>query len=257
MTPINPAAAHGFDAAATVYERARPGYPPEAVGFLVETTHAHESGLVIDVGAGTGKLTRELIARDLRCIAIEPVEAMCDALASAVPNAPVARATAEAIPFADGAAGTVVVAQAFHWFDVPKATAEIHRILRPGGHLAVLWNVRDTTVDWIAKLAAIVAPHEGAVRIPRRGERARHIIPGPDLPFTLIAERDFHHRQPMTPDGLIDRIASISYIAALPTEERARVTRKVQDLVENHPDLQGKKEFPDPYITEISILERS
>jgi SAM-dependent methyltransferase len=254
---INPAAVHGFDAAATIYERARPGYPSEAVDFLVEATRARERGPVVDLGAGTGKLTKELIARGLPCIAVEPVAAMCGALATTLPGVHVVQAPAEAIPLADGVAGTVVVAQAFHWFDVPKATAEIHRILQPHGRFALLWYVRDTTVDWAAKLEAIVAPHEGSVRIPRRHERARHLTPGPDLPFALIAEREFRHDHPMTPDALADRVSSVSYVASLPSEGRARVLQQVHDLVANHPDLQGAAEFFDPSIIEISILERS
>lgn len=286
MSGIHPAAARGFGAAAAAYERARPGYPAEAVDYVVEAvrardagrrgtgardavawdasardgiewdTHTRDAGVVVDLGAGTGKLTTALAARGVRCVAVEPVGAMCAALAAALPGIPVVQAAAEAMPLAGGIAAAVTVAQAFHWFRAREAMAEIHRVLRPGGRLALLWNVRDITVDWAAALAAIVAPYEKDVRIPRRGEWAARTAPVAGRPFALVGEREFPHAHLMTPEGLVERVASVSYIASLPSEERAHVARRVRDLTERHPVLRGKPTFPDPYVTEISIFER-
>src|SRR5204863_9196685 len=136
---IHDAAARGFDVAADDYESARPGYPPDAVFWLVEQLGLSESSVLVDLAAGTGKLTRLLAPLVGRTVAVEPVAAMRQRLHEVLPHIEVLEGTAEALPLKSGAVDAVTVAQAFHWFDVPRAAAEIVRVLRPDGRLALVW----------------------------------------------------------------------------------------------------------------------
>ncbi len=154
-----------FGEGAAIYERARPTYPDAAVDWLVPPGTRR----VVDLGAGTGKLTRSLVARGLDVTAVEPSAGMLDQLRLAVPGASAHLGSAEAIPLPDGSVDLVVVAQAWHWFDDAAASAEAARVLRPGGTLAQIWNTRDTTVPWVARFGAIADrghPNEGFVGPP-------------------------------------------------------------------------------------------
>ena len=135
-------AARGFQAGAEAYERGRPGYPTDAVDALTDALGVGPGATVVDLAAGTGKLTRLLVPSGATVIAIEPVDAMRRTLAAMLPRVPVVAGTAESMPLRDGSAGAVVAAQAFHWFDGEAALAEIHRVLAPGGRLGLVWNVR-------------------------------------------------------------------------------------------------------------------
>ena len=149
-----------FGAGADIYERVRPTYPDTAVDWLVPPGARQ----VVDLGAGTGKLTRSLVARRLDVTAVEPSAGMLDQLRVAVPGAAALVGSAEAIPLPDASVDLIVVAQAWHWFDAARAAAEAARVLRPGGSLAQIWNTRDTTIDWVARFGAIADrghPNEG------------------------------------------------------------------------------------------------
>ncbi len=149
-----------FGAGADIYERARPTYPDAAVDWLVPA----RARRVVDLGAGTGKLTRSLVARGLDVTAVEPSAGMLDQLRLAVPGATALPGSAEAIPLPDGSVDLIAVAQAWHWFDAARAAAEAARVLRPGGSLAQIWNTRDTTVAWVARFGVIADrdhPNEG------------------------------------------------------------------------------------------------
>ncbi|MGH9279466.1 MAG: class I SAM-dependent methyltransferase, partial [Acidimicrobiales bacterium] len=124
---------------------------------------------VLDLAAGTGKLTRLLVPSGARVVGVEPLAEMRAELAGVLPEVEAVEGTAEAIPLGDGTADAVTVAQAFHWFDGARALDEIHRVLRPQGGLAMLWNVRDRTVEWVNRLADITEPYADAPRY-RTGE---------------------------------------------------------------------------------------
>jgi ubiquinone/menaquinone biosynthesis C-methylase UbiE len=229
MAGTHPTAAAGFGRVADAYERGRPGYPQAAVDHLSARLGIRAGATVLDLAAGTGKLTRMLVATGARVIAVEPVAAMREMLERAVAGVEVRDGTAEAIPAADGRLDAVTVAQAFHWFDAPAAVAEIHRVLRPGGGLALIWNMFDTSVDWVAALQALVhAYRRGEPQYGRSGwreaiERSGLFGPLEEAVFGLVQELDTA--------GLLARIGSTSYIATLADADRDRLFAEVRALV--------------------------
>ncbi|MFA5890478.1 MAG: methyltransferase domain-containing protein [Actinomycetota bacterium] len=255
---IHQTAARGFEAAAGAYARARPDYPAAAIDWVVEAlgVGGDPDAVVCDLAAGTGKFTAGLVARGVRCVAVEPVAAMRRALTAVVPQVWAFNGSAEDIPLADESLAGVTVAQAFHWFDGSRAAAEIHRVLRPGARLAVVWNVRDERTDWVRRISEIIEPFEGEVRIPRYRDGAwRAPLEREDL-FALCGAREFAHAQTLTPESLVERVASVSFVAVLSEEERARVLGSVRELAATHPDLRGRREFSHPYLTEAYVFER-
>lgn len=162
--------------------------------------------VVVDLGAGTGKLTRLLEPTGTEIIAVEPVEAMRRALAAIVPRARVLGGTGETMPLHDASVNAVVAAQAFHWLDGDTALAEIHRVLRPRGRVGLIWNVRDESVDWVAELTEIIDPHSGDA--PRYRTGAWREAFDRTLGFGPLNERRFRYEQAMTPDGVVDRVLS-------------------------------------------------
>lgn len=248
--PIHDSAARGFDRAAEEYERGRPDYPTAAIDLLVSELRLGPCSTVIDLAAGTGKLTRGLTPTGARLVAVEPVAGMRAQLVRAVPGVEVLAGTAEAIPLEDGVADAVLVAQAFHWFDVPKAAAEIRRVLRDGGGLGVIWNVWDDSVAWVARMQKLVGAHRGET--PQRGTSGwREQLAATGL-FTPLAERDLTHVVHGTLDVLLARNASVSFIATLPESERAQVLEGVRALVAENPEAWDGDELVMPYVTQVT-----
>ena len=247
---VHRTAAKGFGAVADEYERARPDYPPAAVQRMRGEVGPGKRWL--DLGAGTGKLTRSLSGE--RVVAVEPLPAMRDHLARALPDVLLLAGVAEAMPFAGASFGAVVCAQAFHWFDGERALPEIHRVLEPGGHLALLWNVKDERVPWVRELGDILRPYQHRVPQETTG-RWRRAFHSTEL-FGPVAEERFPHAQTLDGPGLVERYASASYVAVLPEEERQGVLDRIGWLVKSHPDLRGRTTFPLPYITELHRCRR-
>lgn len=230
---IPPAAADGFSAGADDYERGRPSYPADAVALLCEELGIGPGARVLDLAAGTGKLTRLLAPTGAEVVAVEPVSEMRRRLRQNVPQALVLDGTAERIPVPDGSVDAVTVAQAFHWFDAEVALKEIAWVLRPGGGLGLIWNERDTREPWVEDLSRLIRWDErGEHRVPYTTEvdwAAR--LDGLDAPFAPVQRYDTTYRQPMDPDTLVARVLSTSYIASQPIEERDRIAAAVRDLV--------------------------
>lgn len=226
---IDEVAARGFEAGAEAYEVARPGYPDEAVAALARVLPLTASTRVCDLAAGTGKLTRRLVDAGADVVAVEPVPGMRAQLAQATPSATILDGTAEAIPLPDASVDAVTVAQAFHWFAAPEALAEIARVLRPGGGLAILWNERDERTAWVAEMSRLIRWHERTV------SRYQHVdwaaVVAASGHFSPLAEEVVGWDQPMTRDLLADRVRSISYIAVMPPVERERLAAEVTGLV--------------------------
>jgi SAM-dependent methyltransferase len=245
LSEIHPDAAQGFSAGAEAYERGRPGYPDAAVSALVARFAIGPGRRVLDVGAGTGKLTRLLLPTGCGIEAVEPVANMRSGLVAAVPGVPVHAGTGEALPVDDASFDVVVAAQAFHWFDPPRALAEVARVLLPGGGLALLWNHRDECVPWVAELTRII--HWDTFE---RGQYHRvdwaAVVAESSSRFTPLQRQQFPYAQDLDEEGLVDRVASVSYIASMPEDGRADILARVRSLVADFPPR-----FELPYVTDL------
>ncbi|QIS15300.1 class I SAM-dependent methyltransferase [Nocardia arthritidis] len=234
------AQADSFGEAAAAYAKARPSYPNEAVRWLIPP----KAGLVLDLGAGTGQLTRAVLAAGFDVVAVEPSAGMRAELRRAHPNVPIHAGTAERIPLPDNAVDAVVVGQAWHWVDVAVAVPEIARILRPGGQLGLVWNIRDERHDWVAELGRIM--HRG-IEQDMGSENPRV-----GAPFTPIERRDFEWTYHLSRADLLDLVASRSYVITMEPQQREQVLAEVTELLHTHPDLKGRDTLELPYRTRCS-----
>jgi SAM-dependent methyltransferase len=239
VSGIHPAAAQGFARSASAYERGRPGYPQAAIRHL--TAKLPPRAVVLDLAAGTGKLTRPLLAAGLSVIAVEPVAEMRAALPG---SAGALEGTAEAIPLADGSVDAVTVGQAFHWFDGDAALVEIARVLRPGGLLALVWNRRLEDDPVNRAVEELVGPYRGEVPA-HRTSAWREAFPR-STAFGPLEEHLFEHAVEQDADGLEARVASISFIAALEPARRAPVLERARAIA-------GGRVVTVPYRTEVHV----
>lgn len=244
---IHHAAADGYQQAADTYVRGRPDYPSALDPWLRETLGLEPGRVVVDLGAGTGKFTGRLLATGAQVIAVEPVAEMRARLAAALPLAQALDGSAEAIPLRDASVDVLVCAQAFHWFASNAALDEIHRVLKPGGKLALVWNLRDARVPWVARLDGIVNVLQGDT--PRYYTGAwRQVFPHPG--FGPLQEQHFSQGHSGSVENVIfNRVRSTSFIAALPEAERQAVDRQIAALIDSEPQLRGRAEVTVPYET--------
>jgi SAM-dependent methyltransferase len=239
---IHRAAAEGFSRSADAYERGRPGYPPEALGVLVSRLPA--AARVLDLAAGTGALTRPLVDAGLEVVAVEPVAEMRAALPG---PARALEGTAEAIPLGAAEVHAVVVGQAFHWFDGDAALAEIHRVLKPEGLLALFWNVRIRDHPLHAAIDQLIDPYRGET--PSHASSAWRAAFDRTSLFDAIEEHQFPNSQELDADGLAARVGSISFVAALDPQARERVLERARALA-------GDTTLTLPYRTEVQLCRR-
>jgi SAM-dependent methyltransferase len=232
-----------FDSVAETYERTRPGYADAAIEWIAERYPMHR---VLDLGAGTGKLTRQLVARGAEVVAVEPGDAMRAVLERVVPEAEVLAGSAESIPLPDESVDVVTAAQAFHWFRHAEALEEMHRVLKRGGGCALIsneWDDEDPLVHKLGEILARLRP-EGA----HRGDQAFAAIESSPL-FGDRHEQQFPHGDRLDADGLVGLMASISAVAAASPDERARVEAEVRALVR-------VPEVDLPMSTKVVLLRR-
>ncbi len=226
-----------FGSEAAAYERGRPSYPPEAIDWLLPDG-AHD---VLDLGAGTGKLTTRLVERGLDVVAVDPIAEMLEMLRGSLPGTLALLGTAEGIPLADNSVDAVLVAQAWHWFDPARAIPEVARVLRPGGRLGLLWNTRDERLGWVRELGRIIGREDArdavdiGVKLP--------------VPFTDLRRHQVEWTNYLTPQALIDLVASRSYCITSPADVRTKTLNQVRDLLKTHPALTNGNGVALPYIT--------
>jgi SAM-dependent methyltransferase len=224
-----------FGSEAAAYERGRPSYPPEAIDWLLPPGARD----VLDLGAGTGKLTTRLVERGLDVVAVDPLAEMLELLSSALPDTPALLGTAEQIPLPDNSVDAVLVAQAWHWFDPKQAVAEVARVLRPGGRLGLVWNARDERLGWVKDLGRIIGheddPFSKSVTLPE--------------PFVNVERHQVEWTSYLTPQALIDLVASRSYCITQPAEVRTQTLAEVRELLTTHPALANSTGLALPYIT--------
>lgn len=234
-TPATVDRARSFGSVAEAYDRGRPGYPADAVAWLV----GGEAKVVLELAAGTGKLTRALVDQGHAVFATEPDEAMLEVLRERVPEVSAKVATAEEIPANDRSVDVVVVAQAFHWFDPEKALAEIARVLKPGGHVALVWNSRDERIPWVRRMGAILG------RQDLDTSSADHLVQS-DL-FGFVEEFSSKHWQEIDRESILDMARSRSSFAVMDEDEREQ---HLADVLAFYDDYgRGMDGMRVPYVT--------
>lgn len=233
---MHDAASEGFGRHPQAYQRARPAYHPDLVARFV--SH-YGRGVVVDLGAGTGIFTRQIAEGGTSVVAVEPVKGMRATLAKTAPGVHVIAATAEDTTLNAGSVDTVVAAQAFHWFDHGRALTEIHRVLRPGGFLVTVWNVRDDAVAWVRAYDDVLRGYEGEA--PRHaGGVWRHAIDA-DARFDPVDDWAVANPTPASAEDVVQRALTTSFIAALPVAKRHEVAESIRDVVRQHVPI---TEFP-------------
>ena len=245
MSGLTPTRAASFGAAADAYERARPSYPEAAIDWLLPAGARR----VLDLGAGTGKLTRHTRSRGLDVVAVEPSEGMRAQLSRGLPDVPVLAGSAEQIPLEDASVDAVVVGQAWHWFDTVRAVPEVARVLKPGGWLGLIWNIRDRRDPWMDAFSGLEPEHDNS--------EADSENPRVGPPFGPVERYDLPWRQSTTPEALIDLLASRSYVIVLSEAERTALLAKVRHFLATDPSTAGQATISVPYVTRCSRAQRS
>jgi SAM-dependent methyltransferase len=224
-----------FAGVADAYERARPSYPQEATTWLVGSAAAR----VVELGAGTGKLTSGLLAAGHRVVATDPLEPMLQHLSRVCPGAVPVLARAEQIPVRGRWADVVVSAQAYHWFDLDRALPEIARVLKPGGRIALVWNLRDERIPWVKRLGRLIGTQEQNTD-PTQDLLSSHL-------FGFVESARFRFWQPLDRDRLRDLVLSRSTIATMAAAEREEVLAQVDELYDGYG--RGADGMLLPYVT--------
>jgi SAM-dependent methyltransferase len=218
--------ARSFGAVASDYDRYRPGPPAAALEWLLPAGCA----AALDLAAGTGALTRQLVGRVPRVVAVEPDERMREVLAVNCPEAEILDGRGEDIPLPDGSVDAVLIASAWHWLDPELAVPEIARVLRAGGTLGILWNRRDTTVPWITELNALAYEAREADR-PRDGALRRVEFP-PGAPFVEVETHTVEWSQPMAVAEIVGMVGTYSGVITLPEQARRDLEHRVASFVD-------------------------
>ncbi|HEX8074424.1 MAG TPA: class I SAM-dependent methyltransferase [Thermoleophilaceae bacterium] len=254
---VDPRASRAWRTGADEYESHRPGWPPEAVERALSALGLEDGATVVDLAAGTGKLTRVLAPRAARVVAVEPLDDMRRRIAAAAPGAEVVEGAAQDIPLDDACADALFAAEAFHWFAGPDAVAEIARVVRPGGGIVLLWNLHDWGPEpWLEGVGGVMSDVLAGV-LPSANrhepENWEHAFEG--SPFGPFERFHVRHEQRTDVAGLIGHILTWSYVRALDDARRARLTADLDDVLRrDHPS-------PDdvvlPYRTEVHWARRT
>ena len=234
------ARARSFGSVAAQYAAQRPGYPPDAVAFLL----GDRPRRVLDLGAGTGLLTDVLVGAGHDVIAVDPAPEMLAQLSARLPGVATAVGTAEAVPIGDASVDAVVAGQAAHWFEPAPAAREIRRVLRPGGTLGLIWNTRDERVPWVAALGELISAEA-------RGHEADQGVVdrfAQELPADVdVVESGTVQR--VTPEDVVAGIATRSYVAVMGDSDREAFLAGIGELLADHPDTRGRDLLELPYVT--------
>ena len=238
-----------FGAVAADYAAWRPGYPPELVAFLAGGDGARERRRILDLGAGTGQLSEALVAAGHEVVAADTSADMLAQLRLRLPEVPALLAGAEDLPLPDGDVDVVVAAQAAHWFDPVPAGREFRRVLRPGGTVGFLWNMREASVPWTAALDRLLAAdaRDQQGDLPE-GNRA--VVDAFALRLDAeVTTRTARWVQRVPLEAVVGRVASSSRIALLDDAGRQAYLDRVRELLAGHPDTRGRDELDVPYLT--------
>lgn len=250
---VHRTAAEGFSKGAEEYQAARPNYPAEVQSWLTRRLGLGVGCRVLEVGAGTGKFCKSLLATGAEVVAVEPVTTMREILVRNLPPVQAMEGTAESLPFVDGYFDAVVCAQAFHWFATAEVLAEFRRVLKPGGVLGLVWNYRDQSVAWVSRLQQLIEAYEGDV--PRFSpELIDRCFPAVGYSPVLKEVVEHSHCGPAE-TVIVSRMMSVSFLAALEPDRQAVVRRQIRELVEDTPELAGRDSVCFPYQTYMFSAE--
>jgi len=238
-----------FGAAASAYQSGRPDYPREAVDWMLQPVREHGRALrVADVGAGTGKLTRTIVEAGAEVVAIDPDADMLASLRENVHGVPTFVGTAERMPLPEASVDAVLLGQAWHWVDVAAASTEVGRVLRAGGVLGLVWNIRDESDPWVARLTAAMHGSHAEVLLAGDGPRV-------GAPFPGLDERRWTWTRTLTRPALLDMVASRSYIITATDAERDGILANVGALFDERrrsvcaAAADGAETITLPYVT--------
>ncbi|WP_200210252.1 class I SAM-dependent methyltransferase [Micromonospora coerulea] len=243
----DPTQALSFGVAAAEYDRFRPRYPHEAVRWALAGVDA--PARVVDLGAGTGILSRAILGLGHQVLAVEPDPGMRAQLDAVTPGVTALTGSAEEVPLPDGSVDAVLVGQAYHWFDKERAHAEVGRLIRTGGTFAPIWNTRDNSVAWVAELERIADLRDHAGNLVEKVTGF-----GPD--FDAVELGEFAHRTTLTPDEVVGMLRTRSYYLTAAPQEQQRVDRELRELFATHPDLAGRETVELPYRTLVFRARR-
>lgn len=241
-----------FGAVAAAYAELRPGYPDAAVRWCVALAGRDIGSLrVLDLGAGTGKLTALLAGLGADVTAVDPDPAMLGELRRALPSVRALAGSAERIPLPDASADAVLCGQSMHWFDLPRALPEIARVLAPGGTVGALWNSDDDRVPWVAGLQEVA---EGAAAPPRSRRHSDAVSFGPEQSgtalFTPTERAEFANAQPLTAETLVELIGTHSRFLVMAPAERGRLLARIRSYLASRPET-AEGEFELPMVTSV------
>jgi SAM-dependent methyltransferase len=221
---------------------------------MVDQLQIGPGSRVVDLAAGTGKFTRELLGRGATVIAIEPIEPMRASLSETSPGSLQVGGEAEELPLRSGSVDALTIAQAFHWIDTPATLAELGRVIKPDGGLGLIWNARLRSVGWLDDFWSIMDRAEKGASWRENASRSQE---GRRLPgFTPFRSSEFFHGHVVTPELLVKRMASTSHIAALPSRKRQAVLDEARDLLATHPNTQGREALQITYRVDCFAARR-
>lgn len=251
MPSIHPVAREGFSSTAERYELGRPGYPAQAVDWMIDALGLEPGSILLDVAAGTGKLTRLLHAAGLSVTAVEPVTEMTDVLRRVSPAVPVVGATAEHLPFPDASVDAITAAQAMHWFNTEAAWSEFARVIRPGGGVGLIWNGRDRSVPWVDRIWTIMDEVEKRAPWRDHGRAFEFEFGSSSTSYATVRSARFRHAVTVTREAMVDRVASVSHVAVLPEDRRRVVLDEVRATLPDGDELQV------PYRVDVYAIART
>lgn len=268
---VHAVAVRGFGAQADAYDRARPSYPPAAVGWLTEHLGIGLGRRVVDLAAGTGKLTALIAPAGADLVAVEPVAAMRRRLHDRLPEVPLLGGVAESLPFAAGSVDAAVVAQAFHWFDAGRALEELARVIRVGGRLGLIWNARDRSVGWVDQVWSVMDGVERHAPWRDHGDRMgrptsaaagsayrwteKYLAQGGGN-WAPWVEATFFHVHVCSHADVIDRVRSVSHVAVLPPDSQRAVLDEIRAILREHPETSHSATVGIPYQVDVMYSER-
>lgn len=255
FSPVHPTAASGFETGAPVYRQGRPDYPAKTQAWLADILGINASSTVIDLGSGTGKFLPQLLSLTTQIHAVEPSNGMLEQLRQQFPQVNAHQASAPSLPFADHSIDVVICAQSFHWFANQQSLDEIARVLKPNGKLGLIWNSRDDSVDWVARMVQLINTYENDTPRHQSGEWKKVLE---DSIFRLKDQTIFHHEhQGSIQDVIINRALSTSFIAQLDENQQHHFLDELKILLFSDIKLDDKEAIIRvPYRTHAYAFEK-